>query len=90
MVYLKCSKCGNSSETLFVDDIEFRLKNNRKYKAICCPQCGPIYIFEDYKGSMDELFSKVNDIESDLEDLSITVDSLNTLIRNMQNEEPTK
>lgn len=89
MVYLQCPKCGNSSDTLFVDDIEFRLKDKRKFKAICCPQCGPIFPFEDYKEPLDELLSKVNDLESELDDLSSTVDSLNSLIRNMQIEEPT-
>ena len=46
-----------------VDDTEI---GGYKLKAVCCPQCGPVYLFNDLsdiKEKLEDIDSKVGDIE---------------------------
>lgn len=63
MEYPKCPKCGNAYTTLYVDDTVI---DGYKLKDVCCPQCGPVYLFNDLieiKEKLEDIDSRVGDIE---------------------------
>ena len=67
MVYPTCPKCGNAYNTLYVEDTEI---GGYKLKAVCCHQCGPVYLFNDLtdiKEKLEDIDSRVGDIESNLQ-----------------------
>lgn len=66
MMYPDCPKCGNSNQTLYVEDVEIA---GVLLKSIYCPTCGPLYIYKDYDVIVEELKEKVSDLESDVDSL---------------------
>lgn len=66
MIYPNCPKCGNGHQTLFIDDA---IVEHTALKAVCCPQCGPLFFYKDYDNAIQELTNRVSDVESNVEDL---------------------
>lgn len=90
MVYLQCPKCGNTSNTLYIEDVTFGLENKRKFQAVFCPNCEePIFLFENTEEAIDELKYQVENLESRIDDLNNEIDSLNLKVRDLSIEEPT-
>ena len=88
MIYLQCPKCENSHTTLFTDDVAL-ISDKRKLKAVCCPKCGPIYLFEDNEEVLEELKSQIDDLESKVDDLNDEINRLKITIDHLPIEEQT-
>ena len=88
MIYLQCPKCGNIHTTLFTDDVAL-VSDKHKLKAVCCPKCGPLYLFEDNEEVREELKSQIDDLEGEIDDLKDAIDCLNIKIKDLTFEEQT-